>query len=73
MKEECFALRNFEMFYVARNTCYALKDADYRKMKKEGKCGTLECPFYKPKRINVRIGDVIYDTNARKKVVEGRR
>ena len=55
----CFALRNHEAFYVAGDTCYALKDADYRKMKCEGKCGTLQCPFYKPLRMSIRTYNAI--------------
>lgn len=32
-----------------RNECFALRDKAYHDYKKEGKCGTSGCPFFKTK------------------------
>ena len=40
-------------------TCYCLEPKALTKMKKEGKCGTFKCPFFKPNRKDIRDDDRI--------------
>lgn len=58
-RNTCFALRANDSYYISSGECCALKWPDYRKMLKAGKCNTMKCPFYKPKRYMERCGDVI--------------
>jgi hypothetical protein len=65
-KYTCFALRDNAAYYVANNECYALAYPEYRSMLKKGHCGTMRCPFYKPHRSDIRLGDIIYDKKGEK-------
>lgn len=61
MAELCFALRPHREYYVSSHECYALSWEHAKKMRKEGKCGTMKCPFYKPHRSQIRLENQILD------------
>lgn len=42
--------------------CYALKDIEYAKYLKAGKCGNMGCPFYKEHKMQLRLGDKLIET-----------
>ena len=48
---------------LVRLDCVALNDSDFLKYKAERICGTLECPFYKPRTYLIRRGDRFYYTD----------
>ena len=58
-ENKCFALKPHRHYYVSNTECYALAYPAYRRMLREGRCGTMQCPFYKPHRLDLRCGDEI--------------
>ena len=65
MHDLCFANEKISDFSTYSEltsmglTCYALKDSEFRRNVKEGRCGTMRCPFFKPKRSDIRLSNKI--------------
>lgn len=70
MNERCFALKDHPDFYVARNQCYALTYPAFKDMVKNKRCCTLKCPFYKPKRSDIRKVNGVFSREGKRRDVK---